>query len=44
MDVELSELIADMARSVCLRYQVEPETMQLDLKPFIVRAGTRTAK
>lgn len=39
MDVELSELISDVAETVCLRYRVEPETIQLDLKPFIIRAG-----
>ncbi len=38
MDLELAELIANVAVSVCLRYRVEPEIIQLDLKPFIIRA------
>ena len=38
MDVELSELIAHIAKSVCMRYRVDPEIIQLDLKPFIIRA------
>lgn len=38
IDVELSELIADVAKSVCLRYMVDPETVRLDLEPFVVLA------
>lgn len=38
MDVELAELIADVSKSVCLRYRVDSETIRLDLKPFVIRA------
>jgi signal transduction histidine kinase len=38
MDVELSQLIADVAESVCVRYRVDPSIIQLDLKPFLIRS------
>ena len=37
-DVELSEILRRCAAEVCLRYQVAPEIIRLDLRPCIVRS------
>jgi signal transduction histidine kinase len=36
--VDLAELLADCAASVCLRYRVPPETIELDVEPATVSA------
>lgn len=38
-DVELSEVLRTCSEAVCLRYQVSPEVVRLDLHPCIVRAN-----
>ena len=38
-DVELAELLHECAESICLRYRVQPETVQLNLEPCVLRAS-----
>ncbi len=40
-EVELSALLRDCARNVCLRYRVPVETVRFDLTPCIVRGVTK---
>ena len=37
-DIDLAELIREVAESVCTRYRVPYGTVQLDLQPFTIRA------
>ena len=36
VDIDLGELLLDVSRSVCTRYRVPPETIELGLTPFLI--------
>ncbi len=38
IDIDLADLLRDVAKSVCTRYRVDPNIIQLDLFPFMIRA------